>query len=132
MGPHGLRGVHACMGWHGETGSCMGRCNTGVHIANCWGLLRDMVCHEVCLRMGLCLFLSLPVRCCLMFTFYAKCKNHMPTGVQGPKAADRLQKGEAAGTQYDHEDKINFAVFPSLQVCARFTLLLFICLILKA
>jgi len=34
---------------------------------------------------------------------------------RGPKAADRLQKGEAEGTLYDHEDRINFAVFPSLQ-----------------
>ena len=34
---------------------------------------------------------------------------------QGPKPADRLARGEAAGSLYDFEDKINFAVFPSLQ-----------------
>lgn len=35
---------------------------------------------------------------------------------QGVKPAARLAKGEAAGTSYDFEDRINFAVFPSLQV----------------
>lgn len=35
--------------------------------------------------------------------------------MQGPKPAARLLKGEAEGAQYDFEDKINFAVFPSLQ-----------------
>ena len=34
---------------------------------------------------------------------------------RGPKPADRLKKGEAPGTAYDYEDKIDFAVFPSLQ-----------------
>ena len=34
---------------------------------------------------------------------------------RGPKPADRLKKGEPAGTAYDYEDKIDFAVFPSLQ-----------------
>ena len=37
--------------------------------------------------------------------------------LQGPKEASRLAKGEAPGSSYDYEDKINFAVFPSLQVC---------------
>lgn len=35
--------------------------------------------------------------------------------VQGEKPADRLKKGEAEGTKYDFEEKIDFAVFPSLQ-----------------
>lgn len=35
--------------------------------------------------------------------------------VQGEKPADRLNKGEAEGTKYDFEEKINFSVFPSLQ-----------------
>ena len=34
---------------------------------------------------------------------------------KGPKPADRLRKGEPAGSAYDFEDKIDFAVFPSLQ-----------------
>ncbi len=34
---------------------------------------------------------------------------------QGLKPADRLAKGEVEGAVYDYEDKINFAVFPSLQ-----------------
>eukprot|EP00877_Chromochloris_zofingiensis_P007161 jgi/Chrzof1/2699/Cz11g25190.t1 len=34
---------------------------------------------------------------------------------KGPKESARLAKGEAAGSSYDFEDKINFAVFPSLQ-----------------
>ncbi|KXZ46754.1 hypothetical protein GPECTOR_41g719 [Gonium pectorale] len=34
---------------------------------------------------------------------------------RGPKPADRLLKGEAEGAAYDFEDRINFAVFPSLQ-----------------
>lgn len=34
---------------------------------------------------------------------------------RGPKPANRLAKGEPEGTMYDFEDKINFAVFPSLQ-----------------
>ena len=29
---------------------------------------------------------------------------------QGPKPADRLQRGEAPGTEYDFEERINFAV----------------------
>lgn len=35
--------------------------------------------------------------------------------VQGQKPTDRLKKGEAEGTKYDFEEKIDFAVFPSLQ-----------------
>ena len=31
------------------------------------------------------------------------------------KAAEALKKGEPTDTKYDYEDKINFAVFPSLQ-----------------
>lgn len=34
---------------------------------------------------------------------------------KGPKPADRLAKGEPQGTEYDFEQKIDFAVFPSLQ-----------------
>ncbi|KAJ9521506.1 hypothetical protein QJQ45_008796 [Haematococcus lacustris] len=34
---------------------------------------------------------------------------------RGPKPAERLAKGEPADAKYDYEDKINFAVFPSLQ-----------------
>lgn len=34
---------------------------------------------------------------------------------RGLKPADRLAKGEVEGAMYDYEDKINFAVFPSLQ-----------------
>jgi glycine hydroxymethyltransferase len=34
---------------------------------------------------------------------------------RGPKPADRLAKGEPAGTAYDYEEKVDFAVFPSLQ-----------------
>lgn len=34
---------------------------------------------------------------------------------RGPKPADRLAKGEAPGTKYDYEEKVDFAVFPSLQ-----------------
>ena len=34
---------------------------------------------------------------------------------QGEKPADRLKKGEAEGTKYDFEEKIDFSVFPSLQ-----------------
>lgn len=34
---------------------------------------------------------------------------------QGPKPASRLLPGEAPGTLYDFEDRINMAVFPSLQ-----------------
>lgn len=34
---------------------------------------------------------------------------------RGPKPADRRQKGEPVDATYDYEDKINFAVFPSLQ-----------------
>jgi glycine hydroxymethyltransferase len=34
---------------------------------------------------------------------------------RGPKPADRLKKGEPEGSKYDFEDKIDFAVFPSLQ-----------------
>jgi hypothetical protein len=36
---------------------------------------------------------------------------------QGPKEEARLAKGEPAGTEYDYEAKIDFSVFPSLQVC---------------
>jgi hypothetical protein len=36
--------------------------------------------------------------------------------VQGPKPKDYLRKGEKEGLEFDYEDKINFAVFPSLQV----------------
>lgn len=39
--------------------------------------------------------------------------------VQGPKPADRLAKGEPEGTEYDYESKVDFAVFPSLQVRHR-------------
>lgn len=39
--------------------------------------------------------------------------------MQGPKPAERLAKGEPEGTQYDFEEKINFAVFPSLQVSGK-------------
>lgn len=38
------------------------------------------------------------------------------TLLQGPKPASRLAKGEPAGTEYDYESRIDFAVFPSLQV----------------
>jgi len=38
------------------------------------------------------------------------------TVLQGTKPADRVLKGEAEGVKYDYEDKINFSVFPSLQV----------------
>ena len=41
----------------------------------------------------------------------------LPPAPQGPKPADRIQKGEAQNAAYDFEEKINFAVFPSLQVC---------------
>jgi glycine hydroxymethyltransferase len=34
---------------------------------------------------------------------------------KGPKPASALKKGEPEGTAYDMEDKIDFAVFPSLQ-----------------
>lgn len=34
---------------------------------------------------------------------------------QGPKPAERLAKGEAPGAKYDYEEKVDFAVFPSLQ-----------------
>jgi len=34
---------------------------------------------------------------------------------KGPKAADHLKRGEPEGTMYDFEEKIDFAVFPSLQ-----------------
>lgn len=34
---------------------------------------------------------------------------------RGVKPVDRLAKGEAEGSEYDFEDKINFSVFPSLQ-----------------
>ena len=34
---------------------------------------------------------------------------------RGPKPESRLRPGEALDTAYDYEDKINFAVFPSLQ-----------------
>ena len=37
------------------------------------------------------------------------------TAAQGTKPAEALKKGESADAQYDYEDKINFAVFPSLQ-----------------
>eukprot|EP00967_Tisochrysis_lutea_P157512 scaffold319910_cov21-Tisochrysis_lutea.AAC.1 len=43
---------------------------------------------------------------------------------QGPKPADRLLKGEPEGTCYDYEDRINFAVFPALQVSIRKDILL--------
>ena len=33
-----------------------------------------------------------------------------PRPLQGPKPADRLQRGEAPGTEYDFEERINFAV----------------------
>lgn len=35
---------------------------------------------------------------------------------KGPKPTDRLAKGEPEGTLYDFPEKIDFAVFPSLQV----------------
>jgi len=35
--------------------------------------------------------------------------------MQGAKPADSLKKGEPEGTSYDYEDRINTAVFPSLQ-----------------
>lgn len=35
--------------------------------------------------------------------------------LQGVKPAEALKKGESADSKYDYEDKINFAVFPSLQ-----------------
>lgn len=35
---------------------------------------------------------------------------------QGPKPKEYLRRGEKEGTEFDYEDKINFAVFPSLQV----------------
>lgn len=34
---------------------------------------------------------------------------------RGPKPASFLKRGEKEGTEFDYEDKINFAVFPSLQ-----------------
>ena len=34
---------------------------------------------------------------------------------QGTKPSEALKKGEPTDAQYDYEDKINFAVFPSLQ-----------------
>jgi hypothetical protein len=46
--------------------------------------------------------------------------------LQGPKPAERLAKGEPEGSEYDYESKIDFAVFPSLQV--RF-LLLVVCVV---
>ncbi len=36
--------------------------------------------------------------------------------MQGPKTKEYLRRGEKEGTEFDYEDKINFAVFPSLQV----------------
>ena len=41
--------------------------------------------------------------------------------VQGEKPAEALAKGEPQGSTYDYEDRINMAVFPSLQVCASQT-----------
>lgn len=38
---------------------------------------------------------------------------------QGPKDPERLAKNEPAGTEYDYESKIDFSVFPSLQVRGR-------------
>ena len=38
-----------------------------------------------------------------------------PLCAQGPKPAARLAKGEAEGSAYDFEARIDFAVFPSLQ-----------------
>lgn len=35
---------------------------------------------------------------------------------QGPKPKGYLRRGEKEGVEFDYEDKINFAVFPSLQV----------------
>ena len=35
--------------------------------------------------------------------------------LQGVKPSEALKKGEPADSKYDYEDKINFAVFPSLQ-----------------
>ena len=35
--------------------------------------------------------------------------------LQGVKSSEALKKGEPADSKYDYEDKINFAVFPSLQ-----------------
>jgi len=34
---------------------------------------------------------------------------------KGPKPASALKKGEAEGTEYDYQERIDFAVFPSLQ-----------------
>eukprot|EP00887_Chlorella_sp_A99_P003909 scaffold11.g3909.t1 len=34
---------------------------------------------------------------------------------RGPKPADRLQRGDPEGAEYEFEEAINFAVFPSLQ-----------------
>lgn len=34
---------------------------------------------------------------------------------RGPKPKEYLRRGEKEGTEFDYEDKINFAVFPSLQ-----------------
>jgi glycine/serine hydroxymethyltransferase len=40
---------------------------------------------------------------------------HAHTHTQGLKPVSRLLKGEVEGAMYDYEDRINFAVFPSLQ-----------------
>jgi hypothetical protein len=58
-----------------------------------------------------------PSRCCR--SHRAPARPHPPPPLQGAKPADRLAKGEVEGATYDFEDKINFAVFPSLQVQGR-------------
>ena len=47
------------------------------------------------------------------------CSNLLTMGschMQGPKPKGYLRRGEKEGVEFDYEDKINFAVFPSLQV----------------
>jgi glycine/serine hydroxymethyltransferase len=46
----------------------------------------------------------------------AICSRWSPVTPQGPKPKGYLRRGEKEGVEFDYEDKINFAVFPSLQV----------------
>lgn len=57
----------------------------------------------------------MPSHTLAQLTAMAKVAAYTEESVQGEKPADRLKKGEAEGTKYDFEDKIDFAVFPSLQ-----------------
>jgi len=57
-----------------------------------------------------------------MFLGHPNYVQHFPCSlIPGAKRDSRLAKGEPAGSEYDYESKIDFSVFPSLQVSTAWT-----------